>query len=245
MRYPDENEIVDPSAKLPPDVAAVIVPYVDAAQRRYRAFRQRFRDDVSIWKEEPAIVACHAADVFQTLAALALVNQPNDFKAFRHAIGWEGGAAELAVWYAHWLYKDVRRGRMPFEWQWNEVEPRLSRLMEDAEDLWHNPDIVPETWENFLGEKTAPKPPAEARPSGSPVWPVEGPEVLREKRAQARRAFIEPILDQKGWSQLELATEADVDDKTVRNFLDGVGAFRSTRLKLASALGVPVERLPE
>lgn len=61
-----------------------------------------------------------------------------------------------------------------------------------------------------------------------------------------RRAFVIPLLEQKGWSALEWAVEAGVDKATANDYLDNkTKPYRSTRLKLAKALGVPVEQLPK
>jgi lambda repressor-like predicted transcriptional regulator len=60
-----------------------------------------------------------------------------------------------------------------------------------------------------------------------------------------RRAFIEHHLEAKGWSVLDWANEAEVAHATAMDFLHGkTYPYRSTRLKLAKALGVPVEELP-
>jgi len=64
-------------------------------------------------------------------------------------------------------------------------------------------------------------------------------------RADARSAFIVPILEKKGWSILEWATESDVDFHTADNFLKGLTKpYRSTRKKLAQSLGLEPEGLP-
>lgn len=243
MRYPKEDEIVDPSTRLPPEVAAELERYVLKARKTYSRFRQRFRVDASIWQEEPKILAEHAAEVFKGLVARVLQNRPADFETFRRRIGYEGGAAEIAVWYAHYLYKDVQRGRMPFEWQWKTVEPRLNELMKDAEDRWHIPEIVPHGWEDFLSSDGEPS--IEAVSARSPTTQAadSGPDV--EKRACERSAFVDRILHEKGWSRFELANEAEVDHKTVANYLQGAKSFANTRLKLAKALGVPIEKLPK
>jgi lambda repressor-like predicted transcriptional regulator len=71
------------------------------------------------------------------------------------------------------------------------------------------------------------------------------PEPIREKES-SRRAFIIPLLDAKGWSILEWAIEAGVVHATAIDYLDNKTApYRSTRLKLAKALGLPVEQLPK
>ena len=61
----------------------------------------------------------------------------------------------------------------------------------------------------------------------------------------SRRAVIEPLLDAKGWSILDWAIEADVAHATAMDFLDEkTRPYRSTRLKLAKALGISVDQLP-
>jgi lambda repressor-like predicted transcriptional regulator len=61
-----------------------------------------------------------------------------------------------------------------------------------------------------------------------------------------RRAFIEPLLEKKGWSTFDWAIEATVDPNTATDYLAGTTRpHRNTRKKLADALGVPVEQLPK
>jgi lambda repressor-like predicted transcriptional regulator len=61
-----------------------------------------------------------------------------------------------------------------------------------------------------------------------------------------RRAFVIPLLDKKGWSILDWANEAGVSHATAIDYLDKkTKPYRSTRLKLAKALGVNVEQLPK
>ncbi len=70
MKYPSDNEIEDPTPKLPPEVADQLAPYVDDARRKYSRFRLRFREDTSTWEQEPAIFVDLADNVFKKLVAL-------------------------------------------------------------------------------------------------------------------------------------------------------------------------------
>jgi len=61
-----------------------------------------------------------------------------------------------------------------------------------------------------------------------------------------RKEAVLRILEEKGWSILDWASEADVAYHTAADYLSGKkNPFRSTRAKLAKALGVPVNSLPE
>jgi lambda repressor-like predicted transcriptional regulator len=72
-------------------------------------------------------------------------------------------------------------------------------------------------------------------PQSAPAEPV-----------QSRRAFVEPILAAKGWSILDWANEADVAYHTAADYLAGTTKpYRSSRVKLAKALGVSVQQLPK
>jgi lambda repressor-like predicted transcriptional regulator len=67
---------------------------------------------------------------------------------------------------------------------------------------------------------------------------------MEEKRS-SRTAFVDPLLKAKGWSILDWANDAKVSHATAMDYLQGkTSPYRSTRLKLAKALGVSVERLP-
>jgi hypothetical protein len=241
--YPTERDIQEFMDKLPQAIKDEMRPFAEAAQREYRRVRLQHPGD-----EEKliGILANHASDVFKTLAAKRLKDRSGDFEAFRQAIGAEGGDWETALWFAHDLYRLSGDGRMLAIWH-RQLGPKVWVLVRQAEDMWWLPDVVVSGWEPFIGERPGCTSSSDASLPDSADFhePANGPEANRQRRAQARTAFIEPILTRKGWSDLDLAHEADVDYKTVRNFLDGAAAYRSTRLKLARALVVPVEQLPE
>lgn len=61
-----------------------------------------------------------------------------------------------------------------------------------------------------------------------------------------RREFVQRILDEKGWSILDWANEANVSHATAMDYVKGERTpYRSTRLKLAQALGISVGELPK
>jgi lambda repressor-like predicted transcriptional regulator len=67
-----------------------------------------------------------------------------------------------------------------------------------------------------------------------------------ETRSDRRKAVILPILNKKGWSNLDWATESGVDYHTVNDyFLGKTTPYRSTRKKLAESLELKPEELPE
>jgi hypothetical protein len=87
-----------------------------------------------------------------------------------------------------------------------------------------------------------------AKPDGTPVLKPASPEPsqTQPKKALSRREFVAPLLDAKGWSPLDWALEAQVAPATANDYLDDkTNPYRSTRLKLAKALDVPVEQLPK
>ena len=66
-----------------------------------------------------------------------------------------------------------------------------------------------------------------------------------DNRAQRRGASVRPILDEKGWSILDWASNSHVDFHTAHDYLKGITKpFSSTRKKLADSLGVAVIDLP-
>jgi lambda repressor-like predicted transcriptional regulator len=63
---------------------------------------------------------------------------------------------------------------------------------------------------------------------------------------EKRRAFVEPLLREKGWSAFQWSLEAEVAPHTVVDYLAGITKpYRKSRVKLANALGIPVNQLPE
>jgi lambda repressor-like predicted transcriptional regulator len=86
-------------------------------------------------------------------------------------------------------------------------------------------------------------------PDGMPVIrlvPVPAPLQTPERTAaNARQAFVLPLLEKQGWSILDWATEANVSHATTQDYLaNKTKPYPSTRRKLADALGVSVQQLP-
>jgi lambda repressor-like predicted transcriptional regulator len=73
------------------------------------------------------------------------------------------------------------------------------------------------------------------------------PEGTQREQQSGRKDFVIPLLEAKGWSILDWANEAGVAHATAHDYLDGKTkkSYASTRLKLAKALGVPVDKLPK
>ena len=65
-------------------------------------------------------------------------------------------------------------------------------------------------------------------------------------QAEARTEFVRRILVQKGMTLSGLAAEAGLDPKTIRNYVDGKSkSYPHTRKRIADALGVDVQDLPD
>jgi len=74
---------------------------------------------------------------------------------------------------------------------------------------------------------------------------LKQPRATWRGRGNSRKDFVIPILEQKGWSILDWAGESGLDFHTANDYLKGTTKpYRSTRVKLAKALGVDVEVLP-
>jgi len=69
---------------------------------------------------------------------------------------------------------------------------------------------------------------------------------VQQNQGNQREAFVRPILDKKGWSIHDWAEKSEVDFHTANDYLNGeTNPHPSTRKKLADALGVTVDDLPE
>jgi len=67
----------------------------------------------------------------------------------------------------------------------------------------------------------------------------------RAARGNERQTFLRPILEGKGFSVHDWAKTAGVDFHTANDYLNGeTTPYKSTRKKLADAIGIGVERLP-
>jgi lambda repressor-like predicted transcriptional regulator len=87
------------------------------------------------------------------------------------------------------------------------------------------------------------------RHDGSPalLFRASDPKLTPEIQGEtnSRRAFVLPLLEKRGWSILDWANEAGISHGTTQDYLAGkTKPYSSTRLKLAKALGVPVQQLP-
>ena len=79
------------------------------------------------------------------------------------------------------------------------------------------------------------------------LFPASASQPVSEPQdeAKSRSAFIQPLLEKRGWSILDWATEAEVSHATTQDYLSGkTKPYPSTRLKLAKALGLSVQQLP-
>jgi len=66
-----------------------------------------------------------------------------------------------------------------------------------------------------------------------------------EGRQAARKAVVLPILEERGWSVLDWATNSGVDFHTANDYLKGrTKPYRSTRKKLAESLNLDAHQLP-
>jgi lambda repressor-like predicted transcriptional regulator len=66
------------------------------------------------------------------------------------------------------------------------------------------------------------------------------------ERAKARRAFVMPRLESKGWSRCKWAIEAGVSKNSVYEYLDGRRELsKANRRALAEVLGLQPRDLPE
>lgn len=75
---------------------------------------------------------------------------------------------------------------------------------------------------------------------------TRGDKPKRVDPADARSAFVRPMLTEKGWSIEDWANEANVACHTASDYLSGKKRpYPSTRAKLAKALGVSDNSLPE
>lgn len=78
-----------------------------------------------------------------------------------------------------------------------------------------------------------------------PHAPAPEPPKTQAAPKPSRKEVVIPLLEAKGWSVLDWANEAGVAYHTASDYLSGSkNPFRSTRVKLAKALGISVNQLP-
>jgi hypothetical protein len=99
-------------------------------------------------------------------------------------------------------------------------------------------------------EKTIPRrivfdPEVSALPLPPNVWAQINATPKPPDPAENRKSVVQPILDEKGWSISDWATDAEVAYHTVDDYLSGRrNPYSSTRKKLAVSLGISIQELP-
>jgi hypothetical protein len=244
--YPTEKQIQEFMSGLPAELIEEFKPVVEEAQRRYRRTRLASPGDE---KALIGVLSDLAAFVFKRLASRRLAGGHGDPEQFKRAISVEGGDAETATWFAYDLYRISGDGVMLKIWA-REIQSKLWDLIRQADDIWWLPGLVPQGWEKFLnGEPTMapPEPGSSAELNAIDAREkVEAKERNPEDLARVRQKVVMPLLKHRGWSISQWAIESEVDFHTANDYLDGDTTPRaSTRLRLAKALGIPVEILPE
>jgi hypothetical protein len=79
---------------------------------------------------------------------------------------------------------------------------------------------------------------------GEPKTVTDTPATV-ESYQSARKRFVKPLLQNRGWSLFMWAIEADVAYNTAAGYLAGKRTYPSTRVKLARALEIDANQLPE
>jgi lambda repressor-like predicted transcriptional regulator len=80
---------------------------------------------------------------------------------------------------------------------------------------------------------------------GETATQLDSPAAPTAPEDRGRKAFVMPILREKGWSILDWANEAGVSSSAAHDYLaNRRRQFASTRLKLAKALGISIQQLP-
>lgn len=178
MRYEFEHEIFNPAEKLTTAITNQLAPHVEAARSAYQKFHERFRGDFSVWDQLAILFRLEEA-VFKTLVVHAL-GQFSDINAYRASIGWNGGAAEMAVWYARYVHREAQQPRITFLAK--RLTQRSTHLLNDAEKLWHDRGVVPEGWEDFL--------------HGVPDHNQEDPGIAPEAEPESQRSVTAGCVDE-------------------------------------------------
>jgi lambda repressor-like predicted transcriptional regulator len=84
-------------------------------------------------------------------------------------------------------------------------------------------------------------------PSAMLLPPISAPHMVMPNDLSARRrAFVQPLLDEKGWSVAVWAEKAKVSRHTANSYLEGNRkTYHSNLVELAKALGIPFQSLPK
>lgn len=169
------SDIVDPRKGLPPATAALLESCYSQGQLRLRDWTM---DHVNGEKGAIESLAGIAVCVLDRLAEVTLKKHAGDFDSFRPAIDLEGGAAELGLKYARFIYRDATRGSMPGTW-YAPIRNQIFDAISRAElEFWRNYSL--EGAENAQTKARTPR---------------DVPGI-----AVRRKSVVSPILDVKGWS---------------------------------------------
>jgi hypothetical protein len=130
----------------PSEVWDVLEPLAEQAERDYRRAQSQ---DPGNKKKRIEILKQFAPTVFKTQVAKRLKSRACSADDFKRAIGLRGGVGALALHYAYRLYYAVAKS-LEFKRSERAFKLEMEALIREAEDLWYNPDLVPEGWAKFL-----------------------------------------------------------------------------------------------
>jgi len=172
--------------------------------------------------------------------------------------------AKLAEWEksARWLYGPLKATGL--DWKdasprtrvayltalsaWMLIGPRALPSLSNDQEAEGISDLLRRTIRNIVRlspeKNSLTKAPILSSESGTSGMHASS-SVRDTKPMNERRSLVLPILTRKGWSILDWAKYSDVDFHTANNYLKGrTNPYKSTRKKLANALGIDVNKFP-
>jgi hypothetical protein len=128
VRYPDYDEITDPTPKLPAGVAADIQAVITQAVARWRTSNETNQERlIESWGQDAVLI-------FKLLAKGRLEQNYPDVDALRKVLCQD---AEMALADCiHWIYKLAFRGRMAIYYGHQQIEQRLDSEVEAIITEW-------------------------------------------------------------------------------------------------------------
>jgi hypothetical protein len=120
IRYPEREEILDPTPRIPEELTARVTAHVIASVAYLRGSADTETDTKRLKS-----VSDTSAEVFHLLSQGRLKEFRNDVEALRQALLRD---AETALMVIHFAFKQTGWGRMPFLWH----EPIVGRLGDES-----------------------------------------------------------------------------------------------------------------
>jgi hypothetical protein len=200
IRYPESDQITDPTPKLPASVAADIQNVIIQAVARWRTSNEITEErQIGSWAKDAVLI-------FNLLAIGRLEESYPNVDALREVLNRD---AEMAMDCVHWIYKLSFRGRMALYYGHRQIERRLG---DEAET------IVTKWWvrkAHAAPDSTPPAPPSEVNTDAEDSPATENARLVQEFMLRIYK------VKERRVRKVDISNAAGYSDPTMLRWFEG------------------------